>query len=50
MLHLYLPLAEEAEIYDNSGKRRVLVAEKRADGPVIVHEQRIWMLMRETAQ
>jgi predicted ABC-type ATPase len=32
MFHLYLPLADEAEIYDNSDKRRILVAERREGG------------------
>ena len=29
MLNFYLPLADEAEIYDNSDRTRILVAEKR---------------------
>lgn len=50
MLHLYLPLAEEAEIYDNSSQTRVLVAEKREDAMLIVHEPRIWARIKETPQ
>lgn len=49
MLNLYLPLAQEAEIYDNTEKNRILVAGKYNGGQLIVHDPVIWNLMREAA-
>jgi predicted ABC-type ATPase len=50
MLNLYLPLAHEAEIYDNTNRNRILVAEKRNDGNVLVHDPAVWNLMKEAAR
>ncbi|MGB8261875.1 MAG: AAA family ATPase [Terracidiphilus sp.] len=47
MLHLYLPLADEAEIYDNSDRKRVLVAEKREGRAMVVHDWAGWNRMEE---
>ena len=49
MLNLYLPLADEAEIYDNSEGTRILIAEKR-HGKLNVRDACIWKLMKEAAQ
>jgi len=42
MLHLYLPLAETAAIYDNSQRRRVLIAVKESGFPMRILDQRLW--------
>jgi predicted ABC-type ATPase len=47
MLNLYLPLADEAEIYDNSDRRRVLIAERHEGGVLTVHDRRIWARIEE---
>jgi predicted ABC-type ATPase len=38
LLNFYLPLADEAEIYDNSNRQRVLIAERQEGGILIVHD------------
>jgi predicted ABC-type ATPase len=38
MRNFYLPLADEAEIYDNSDNKRILVAEKREGLALFVHD------------
>lgn len=47
MRDLYLPLANEAEIYDNSDSGRVLIAEKRAGQIFVVHDRRRWSRIEE---
>jgi predicted ABC-type ATPase len=47
MLDLYLPLADEAEIYDNSEQRRLLVAVKRGDATLVIYAPEIWSRMQE---
>ncbi len=47
MRNLYLPLADEAEIYDNSDSGRVLIAEKRAGQIFVVHDRRRWSRIEE---
>jgi predicted ABC-type ATPase len=42
MRMLYLPLAEEAEIYDNSDNGRVLIARKRRGHTLQVHDVDRW--------
>ncbi len=49
MLSFYLPLADEAEIYDNTDRRRILIAEKHR-GELIVCEPGVWQLMKEAAR
>lgn len=49
MCNLYLPLADEAEIYDNSDKQQVLIAEKREGRSLIVHEPERWARIQEVA-
>jgi predicted ABC-type ATPase len=39
---LYLPLADEAEIYDNTDRRRLLIAEKREGHALDVHDFARW--------
>jgi predicted ABC-type ATPase len=50
MIHLYLPLADTAAIYDNSGQERALVAEKESGFPVRVFDQERWLRMEEISQ
>ena len=45
MRDFYLPLADEAEIYDNTDGCRVLIAEKREGVELRVHEPRRWELI-----
>ena len=39
---LYLPLADEAEIYDNSDRRRILIAKKRDGRPLLIRDPERW--------
>jgi predicted ABC-type ATPase len=50
MIHLYLPLADTAAIYDNSGQERALVAEKESGFPVRVFDQERWLRMEAISQ
>ena len=50
MIHLYLPLANEAEIYDNSDRKRVLIAEKRKTESLIVLDTQVWIRIEEAIQ
>jgi predicted ABC-type ATPase len=50
LLNLYLPLVDEAEIYDNSGSRRVLIAQKRNGGRIHIQDTRRWAKLKRAAQ
>jgi predicted ABC-type ATPase len=50
MRNLYLPLAEEAEIYDNTDSRRILIAEKREGLALFVHDPERWARIEEVAR
>jgi predicted ABC-type ATPase len=50
MVRLYLPLADEAEIYDNSDRRRILIAEKRETQPLLIHDKERWVRIEEAAR
>lgn len=47
MRHLYLPLADTATIYDNSGERRILIADREAGQPLQVHDRERWSRIEE---
>ena len=47
MRHLYLPLADTAAVYDNSGRRRVLIAEREAGLTLVIHDQERWSRIEE---
>ena len=47
MRHDYLPLADVALIYDNFERGRVLIAEKRADSSLVVHDPQRWSMIEE---
>lgn len=42
MRNRYLPLADEAEIYDNSDTGRILIAEKREGSILTIHDAERW--------
>jgi predicted ABC-type ATPase len=50
MRNFYLPLADEAEIYDNTDRRRLLIAEKREGLALIVHDSERWAQIEEVAR
>ena len=50
MLELYLPLADNAEIYDNSDRKRILIAEKRDGVAFAVHDLERWARIEEIAR
>jgi predicted ABC-type ATPase len=45
MRRLYFPLADVAIIYDNSDERRMLLAEKRAESSLLVHDAARWAMI-----
>jgi predicted ABC-type ATPase len=47
MRHLYLPLADTAAIYDNSGQRRILIAERESGFPLVIRDQKRWSRIEE---
>lgn len=49
MLSFYLPLADEAEIYDNTDRSRRLVAEKREGRALDIHDLARWARIQEVA-
>jgi predicted ABC-type ATPase len=50
MRNLYLPLADEAEIYDYTDRRRILIAEKRGDLALFVHDPERWAKIEEVSR
>lgn len=50
MRHLYLPLADTAAIYDNSGRQRILIADRESGWPLVVHDQERWSRIEELTQ
>ena len=49
MREMYLPLADIAAIYDNSDEGRILIAEKIAEAPMIVHNADRWTQIESIA-
>ncbi len=47
MRNLYLLLADDAEIYDNSDWQRLLIAEKHAGQPLLIHDSELWRRIEE---
>ena len=45
MRDFYLPLADEAEIYDNTDRKRILIAEKRGGAELRIHDPERWALI-----
>jgi predicted ABC-type ATPase len=50
MRHLYLPLVDVGLIYDNTGRRGALVAQKNSDVEFIVHDHGRWNLIEEATR
>ena len=47
MRNAYLPLADEAEIYDNSDRARIMIAEKRESHGLLFHDSKRWAEIEE---
>jgi predicted ABC-type ATPase len=47
MRHLYLAAVDEAMIYDNSDRGRVLIAERVQGKPLMIHDAARWKLIEE---
>ena len=50
MQRAYLPLADVAAIYDNSDRKRVLIAEREFGGALEIHDDSRWKLMQRRMQ
>jgi predicted ABC-type ATPase len=50
MRNIYLPLADEAFIYDNSDGSGLLIAEQREATQLIIHDQDRWGRILESSQ
>jgi predicted ABC-type ATPase len=50
MRHLYLPAVHTALIFDNSDGTGILIAERREDGPLVVHDAARWTQIDEMMQ
>jgi predicted ABC-type ATPase len=50
MVRIYLPLADIALIYDNSDRKGVLIASRRLNSPLVVHEANRWSKIEETSR
>jgi predicted ABC-type ATPase len=50
MRDMYLPLADEAFIYDNSDGSGLLIAERREATQLIIYDQHRWDRILEAAQ
>jgi predicted ABC-type ATPase len=49
-INLYLPLADQAEVYDNSDGQPILIAQKDENSPLSVVDPARWARMREVAE
>jgi len=50
MRHVFLPLADVASIYDNSGAYPLLIAEKRSSVPFVVRDATRWKLVEDATR
>ena len=50
MRHIYLPLADEAYIHDNSDESGVLIAERRRRRPLIIHDRDRWKQIEDATR
>ena len=50
MRHVFLPLADIALIYDNSGEAPLLIAEKGPNVPFVAHDKGRWTLIEDTTR
>jgi predicted ABC-type ATPase len=50
MRHVFLPLANVASIYDNSGAAPLLIAEKRSSVPFVARDAARWKLIEDATR
>ena len=50
MRNFYLPLADDAQIYDNSENRLELIASKQMMGQLIIHDVAKWDVIQEAGR
>jgi predicted ABC-type ATPase len=50
MLHLYLPLADSAAIYDNSGEQRIPIARREGGGSLQILDRERWLRMEALSE
>jgi predicted ABC-type ATPase len=50
MRTLYFPAVDTALIYDNSDAGGILIAERRPDAPLVIHDRKRWRLIEEMSQ
>jgi predicted ABC-type ATPase len=50
MRELYLPLSDIAAIYDNSDAGRTLIAERKIDAPLVIHDAARWAMIEKTSR
>ena len=48
MRDIYVPLSDSAFVHDNSDGEGVLIAERRANGPLAIYERNRWKQIEET--
>ena len=48
MRDIYVPLSDSAFVHDNSDGEGVLIAERRANGPLTIHDRNRWKQIEET--
>ena len=50
MRNLYLPISDGAAIHDNSDGTRILIAERRPDAPLVIHNAARWAMIEKASQ
>lgn len=49
MRRLYLEIADVVAIFDNGGKERILIAERRSGEPLTIHDSHRWALIEQAS-
>jgi len=50
MRHVYLPLVDIGLVYDNSDRNRAVIAERRPDAPLLVHDPIRWKQIEKQSE
>jgi predicted ABC-type ATPase len=50
MRHVYLPAMDTCSIYDNSGDSPLLIAERRPDSHLVIHDKTRWNLVEQATR
>jgi predicted ABC-type ATPase len=50
MRHLYLPLSDTALTYDNSDMSGILIASRRPNAPMVIHDADRWSKIDEVSR